>query len=73
MTLPKPDKIWGALNKKTKPARETNMAMRDTAIVAYSEVKTVQKSDRDVWEIGAEILEDLLNKTGMEKGEIDGL
>jgi len=49
------------------------MAMRDTAIVAYSEVKTVQKSDRDVWEIGAEILEDLLNKTGMEKGEIDGL
>ena len=26
------------------------MAMRDTAIVAYSEVKTVQKSDRDVWE-----------------------
>lgn len=49
------------------------MAMRDTAIVAYSETKIVQKSDRDVWELGAEILEDLLNKTGMDKGEIDGL
>jgi acetyl-CoA acetyltransferase len=47
--------------------------MRDVAIVAYSETKIVQKSDRDVWELGAEILEDLLNKTGMEKGEIDGL
>ena len=49
------------------------MAMRDVAIVAYSETNIVQKSDRDVWELGAEILEDLLNKTGMEKGEIDGL
>lgn len=49
------------------------MAMRDTAIVAYAETKIVTKSDEDVWELGANVLEQLLNKTGMEKGEIDGL
>ncbi len=49
------------------------MAMRDTAIVAYAETKIVTKSDKDVWALGADILEELLNKTGMEKGEIDGL
>ena len=49
------------------------MSMRDTAIVAYAETKIVLKSDRDVWELGAEVLEELLNKTGLEKGEIDGL
>ena len=49
------------------------MAMRDAAVVAYAETKIVTKSDKDVWVLGAEILEELLNKTGMEKGEIDGL
>ncbi len=49
------------------------MAMRDTAIVAYAETKIVTKSDKDIWSLGAEVLEELLNKTGMEKGEIDGL
>ena len=49
------------------------MAMRDTAIVAYAETKISAKGDQDVWSYGAEILEELLNKTGMEKGEIDGL
>ena len=49
------------------------MAMRDTAIVAYAETKIVSKADKDVWALGAEILEELLVKTGMEKGEIDGL
>ena len=49
------------------------MALADTAIVAYAETKIVQKSDRDIWELGAEVLEALLDKTGMEKGEIDGL
>ena len=43
------------------------------AIVGYAETKIVEKSDRDVWELGAEILETLLDKTGFEKGEIDGL
>lgn len=49
------------------------MAIQDAAIVAYAETKIVTKSDKDVWVLGAEVLEDLLNKTGMEKGEIDGL
>ena len=33
------------------------MAISDTAIVGYAETKIVEKSDRDVWELGAEILE----------------
>jgi acetyl-CoA acetyltransferase len=49
------------------------MALRDAAIVGYAETKVVEKSDRDVWELGAEILESLLNRTGFEKAEIDGL
>jgi acetyl-CoA acetyltransferase len=49
------------------------MALHDTAIVGYAETKIVEKSDRDVWELGAEILDILLDKTGFEKGEIDGL
>jgi acetyl-CoA acetyltransferase len=49
------------------------MALRDTAIVGYAETKIVEKSERDVWELGAEILESLLEQTGFEKGEIDGL
>jgi acetyl-CoA acetyltransferase len=49
------------------------MALRDAAIVGYAETKIVEKSDRDVWELGAEILETLLDKTGFEKGEVDGL
>ena len=49
------------------------MALRDAAVVGYAETKIVEKSDRDVWEIGAEILATLLDKTGFEKGEIDGL
>jgi acetyl-CoA acetyltransferase len=49
------------------------MALHDAAIVGYAETKIVPKSDRDVWELGAEILENLLDRTGFEKGEIDGL
>lgn len=49
------------------------MAMQDAAIVAYAETKIVTRSDKDVWSLGAEVLEELLDKTGMEKGEIDGL
>ncbi len=49
------------------------MAMRDTAIVAYAETKIVPKADKDIWALGAEVLEELLNKTGLDKREIDGL
>src|SRR5438067_9429319 len=49
------------------------MALHAAAIIGYAETKIVEKSERDVWELGAEILETLLVKTGFEKGEIDGL
>ena len=38
------------------------MSLRDAAIIAYAEAKTVEKSDRHVWEIGAEILDKLLQQ-----------
>jgi acetyl-CoA acetyltransferase len=49
------------------------MALHDAAIIGYGETKIVPRSDLDVWELGADILEQLLDKTGFEKGEIDGL
>jgi acetyl-CoA acetyltransferase len=49
------------------------MALHDSAIVGYAETKIVPRSDLDVWELGAEILDQLLERTGFEKGEIDGL
>jgi len=49
------------------------MALRDTAIVGFHECKNVEKSERDIWELGAEILDHLLTGTGFEKQEIDGL
>src|SRR5690349_19583267 len=49
------------------------MSLRDNAIVAYAETKVMKKSDRDVWVLMGEILESLLDKTGFEKAEIDGL
>lgn len=49
------------------------MALRDSAIVAYAETKIVEKENRDIWELGAEILERLLDASGFEKQEIDGL
>ena len=49
------------------------MALRDNAIVAYAETKVMEKSDRDVWVLAGEILEALLDKTGIDKNEIDGL
>src|SRR5260370_20566240 len=49
------------------------MSLRDNAIVAYAETKVMKKSDRDVWVLGGEILESLLDKTGFEKKEVDAL
>ena len=49
------------------------MSLRDSAIVAYAETKVMEQSDRDVWTLSGEILEMLLDKTGLEKAEIDGL
>ena len=49
------------------------MALRDAAVVGFAETKIVEKSDRDIWELGAEILDNLLTSTSFEKQEIDGL
>ena len=49
------------------------MALRDHAIVAYAETKVMEKSDRDVFVLIGEMLESLLDSTGVEKNEIDGL
>ena len=49
------------------------MSLRDTAIIGFAETKIVEKSDRDIWEMGAEILDNLLTSTGFESQEIDGL
>ena len=49
------------------------MALRDAAIVGFAETKIETRAGRDVWELGAEILESLLNKTRIEKDEIDGM
>ena len=49
------------------------MALSDTAIVGFAETRIVLRSEVDIWELGAEILDQLLERTGFEKGEIDGL
>lgn len=50
------------------------MALRDAAIVGFAETKIQARgSGRDIWELGAEILESLLVRTGFEKAEIDGM
>lgn len=49
------------------------MSLHDTAIVAFAETKIMEKSDRDVWELDAEVLESLIDRSGFEKAEIDGL
>ena len=49
------------------------MALRDSAIVGFAETKIVPKSEVDVWELGAEVLENLIERTGIEKDGIDGM
>jgi acetyl-CoA acetyltransferase len=49
------------------------MALHDAAVIGYAETKIVPRSEVDVWELGAEILDRLLERTGFEKDEIDGL
>ncbi len=49
------------------------MKFSDVAIVGYAETKIVTRSTADIWELGAEIIESLLDSTGIEKDEIDGL
>ena len=47
------------------------MPLSDCAIVGYAETKIVDKTDKDVWELGAEVLESILASTKLEKQAID--
>ena len=46
------------------------MALRDHAIVAYAETKVMEKSDRDVFVLIGEMLESLLDSTGLDKNAV---
>lgn len=49
------------------------MMLTDSAIVGYAETAIVERSDCDIWSLGAQILESLLDSSGFEKQQIDGL
>ncbi|MCW3837611.1 thiolase family protein [Sphingomonas canadensis] len=49
------------------------MALSDNAIVGYAETKIVPRSEVDVWELAAEVLDGILEATGFAHDEIDGL
>jgi len=46
---------------------------RNIGIAAYAETKIVMASGRSSYDMAAEVLESILEKTGFEPGEIDGL
>ena len=47
--------------------------MKDVAIVAYGETKIELRSGRTAYELAAEVLEQILERTGIDKAEIDGV
>ncbi|QNA86544.1 thiolase family protein [Sphingomonas sp. So64.6b] len=49
------------------------MALSDNAIIGYAETKIVPRSEVDIWELAAEILDDIIGQTGIANDEIDGL
>lgn len=49
------------------------MPLSNTSIVGFAEAKNALRSGRSTWEFAAEILESLLEQTGLERGEVDGL
>jgi acetyl-CoA acetyltransferase len=54
------------------PSLGETMFPRDSLIAAYAETKIMDKSDKDVWVLSGEILESLLDKSGLEKADLDG-
>ena len=46
---------------------------KDIAIVGYGETPIVLKGGRSSYELAAEVLEQVLNQTGIDKSEIDGI
>jgi acetyl-CoA acetyltransferase len=51
----------------------TTVALYDSVIVGYAETKIVARGVRDIWELHAELIETLLEGSGIEKPEVDGL
>lgn len=49
------------------------MALHDSVIAGYAETKIVQRSERDVYALMGDIMSQLLERTGFEKGDIDGM
>jgi acetyl-CoA acetyltransferase len=49
------------------------MAKRDIAIVGYGETKVELKGGRSSYDLAGEVLEQILNSTGVPKREIDGI
>lgn len=46
---------------------------KDVAIIGYAEAKIEVKSGRDVYDLGAEVLSKVIEKTGIDKNEINGM
>jgi acetyl-CoA acetyltransferase len=49
------------------------MTKRDIAIVGYGETKVELKGGRSSYDLAGEVLEQILNSTGVSKDEIDGI
>src|SRR5882757_7357143 len=49
------------------------MALHDSVIAAYAETKIVQRSEKSVFSLMGEILDALLERSGLEKTDIDGM
>lgn len=49
------------------------MALSDNAIVGYAETRIVPRSEVDIWELAAEVLDGVIAQTGIANDEIDGL
>lgn len=48
------------------------MALRDNAIIGFAETKIELRGGKHIWELAAEVMESLLQSTGIEKDEING-
>lgn len=49
------------------------MSKRDIAIVAYGETKVTFRGGRSSYQLAGDVLTEIIEKTGIEKSEIDGL
>ena len=49
------------------------MAKKDIAIVGYGETPVVLRGGRSSYDLATEVLEQMLNQTGIDKSEIDGI